>query len=413
MTTDLAAVVRYLQSPQAIRDRCDQIFQLAVADKTPHFRYSPEQLEPTANYVLQVIEHHYPAGNIPFHSRWRHFEVGTGDRLTQLTQKLQAFEPREQARIKFDLVIISVLLDAGAGAQWRYLEPHTDAVWRRSEGLAIASFWSFWQGVFALDPQQLLQVDARRLQSLTLAELAEAFQATPQNPLVGLEGRLHLLQKLGQVMLDQPEVFACGSGAIRPGGMVDYLLAQSQNQQLAATTVLQTVLQCLGAIWPGRASLATTNLGDVWHYPHLPEHDPGSQLVPFHKLSQWLTYSLLEPLQALGLTITDLDQLTGLAEYRNGGLCLDLGLLAPKNPDILQRSHRPNSDIVVEWRALTLICLDRIAESIRKQLGETAQTLPLVKILQGGTWTAGRQLAQEHRLGGGPPLQIESDGTVF
>ncbi|MEM8603923.1 MAG: DUF1688 family protein, partial [Cyanobacteria bacterium P01_H01_bin.121] len=82
-------------------------------------------------------------------------------------------------------------------------------------------------------------------------------------------------------------------------------------------------------------------------------------------------------------------------------------------PDILQRSHRPNSDIVVEWRALTLSCLDRIADAIRQQLGKTSETLPLVKILQGGTWAAGRQLAQEHRLGGGAPLQIESDGTVF
>ncbi|PLZ53845.1 DUF1688 family protein, partial [Fischerella thermalis] len=34
-------------------------------------------------------------------------------------------------------------------------------------------------------------------------------------------------------------------------------------------------------------------------------------------------------------------------------------------------------------------------------------------ILQGGTWTAGRKIAAQLRTGGIPPIQIESDGTVF
>ena len=48
--------------------------------------------------------------------------------------------------------------------------------------------------------------------------------------------------------------------------------------------------------------------------------------VPFHKLSQWLTYSLLEPfMETLHLTFDGLELLTGLAEYRNGGLFVDFG----------------------------------------------------------------------------------------
>ncbi|MCY7390221.1 MAG: URC4/urg3 family protein, partial [Leptolyngbyaceae cyanobacterium CAN_BIN12] len=131
------------------------------------------------------------------------------------------------------------------------------------------------------------------------------------------------------------------------------------------------------------------------------------------KLSQWLTYSLLEPLQDLGLEITGLDELTGLPEYRNGGLCIDLGLLQVKDPTILQQPQLVSSEAIVEWRALTVILLDRIAETIRQKLGMTAIALPLVKILQGGTWTAGRQIAAELRPGGTPPIQITSDGTVF
>ena len=159
--------------------------------------------------------------------------------------------------------------------------------------------------------------------------------------------------------------------------------------------------------------LGGVNLGDVWPHPQLPETGPGSNLVPFHKLSQWLTYSLLEPLQDLELAITDLDQLTGLAEYRNGGLFVDCGVLSLKDPAAQAIAHPPSSPLIVEWRALTLCLLDDLAAHLRQTLSMNAETLPLVKILQGGTWTAGRQIAAEKRPGGGPPIQLASDGTVF
>jgi len=135
--------------------------------------------------------------------------------------------------------------------------------------------------------------------------------------------------------------------------------------------------------------------------------------VPFHKLSQWLTYSLLEPLQELGLVVAGLDELTGLAEYRNGGLCLDVGLLRVKDAAVGDRSYLPGSEVIVEWRSLTVILLDKIAATMREKLHLSATELPLVKILQGGTWAAGRKIAGELRVGGVPPIRIESDGTVF
>ncbi len=169
----------------------------------------------------------------------------------------------------------------------------------------------------------------------------------------------------------------------------------------------------MGNIWPGREAIAGVNLGDVWLHAALKGNNPYDQYVPFHKLSQWLTYSLLEPLQELGLEITRLDELTGLPEYRNGGLCLDLGLLEVKDTAILQESHLPGSEVIVEWRALTVSLLDRIAAAIRQKLNLSSTELPLVKVLQGGTWTAGRRIAAQLRVGGVPPIQIESDGTVF
>ncbi|MGP1371440.1 MAG: URC4/urg3 family protein [Almyronema sp.] len=398
----------YLQTPQAIRDRCSYLFDLACADRLEHFRVRLDRLEATADFVLEVTRQQYPNLNVPFHSRWRHFEVAGRSRADDLLTGLANTSTLEISRMQCDLAVVSVLLDAGAGDRWQYVDPETAEVFSRSEGLAIASLNLFKQGLFSSEADQPWQVDAVGLQQLTLAQLATGLQHTRQNPLVGLEGRLHLLQRLGQALHSHPEFF--GQPLPRPGHLVDYL--QAQAQPIAAAQVLAVVLQGLGEIWPGRIELDGINLGDVWPHPALTGQRLSDRLVPFHKLSQWLTYSLLEPLQTAGLEIVKLDELTGLAEYRNGGLGLDMGLLEPKHEGVMGDRHLPSSPVIIEWRALTVIALDKIAAQIRQQLSLDATQLPLVKVLQGGTWTAGRQLAKQLR-GGLPPIQIESDGTVF
>lgn len=405
------SVIAYLRSPVAIRERCGQLFALASEDKLRYFRVDLAQLVPVADYVIQVMQAQYPDGQVPFHSRWRHFEVGGRSRLPMLDQSLSGLTAVEIAQSKFDLAITSVLLDAGAGADWHYSEPETGEVFRRSEGLAVASFDAFCQGIFSSDAQFAYQADAAGLQNLTETALSKSFQVNAANPLVGMPGRLGLLQKLGHVLERHPRLF--GSEQPRPGKLVNFLLSQAEDGQLSATLVLDAVLAGLSEIWPGRLAIAQVNLGDVWSHPALPPDHPTAQWVPFHKLSQWLTYSLLEPLQALGLEITELDKLTGLAEYRNGGLCVDLGLLVVKDESVLRSPQLPGSEAIVEWRALTLVLLDQIAATIRQRLGLSVEQLPLVKVLQGGTWTAGRKIATELRPTGVPPISLESDGTVF
>lgn len=397
--------IAYIRSAPAIRDRCGILFDLACKDRLEHFRCDLTQLRSVADYVIEVMREDYPDLQIPFHSRWRHFEAGRS-RLTQLDRELAELTPLAKAQAKFDLAIVSVLLDAGAGATWQYHEPGTNLVFRRSEGLAVASFQMFCQGTFSSHSDKL-QADALGLQKLTEDVLAAGFQLSHQNPLVGLPGRLNLLRRLGQTIVSHPQLF--GNDNPRPGGLVNYLLTKASHGQLTAETVFSAVLEGLGDIWTGRLTIDGINLGDVWYHSALSHN----KLVPFHKLSQWLTYSLLEPLQELGLEITGLDTLTGLPEYRNGGLCLDLGLLQPKHPNLLYQAHRVDSEVIVEWRALTVILLDYIAATIREELGMDAQALPLVKVLQGGTWSAGRKIAAHLRSDGVPPIQIDSDGTVF
>ncbi|OSJ37130.1 hypothetical protein BST63_00050 [Bradyrhizobium canariense] len=41
-----------------------------------------------------------------------------------------------------------------------------------------------------------------------------------------------------------------------------------------------------------------------------------------------------------------------------------------------QRAHAVDSLLVVEWRALTVALLDRLAELVRAKLGRTPETLP-------------------------------------
>ncbi|MBE9205084.1 URC4/urg3 family protein [Nostoc sp. LEGE 06077] len=398
-------VIEYLRSPRAIRERCGQIFTLVNEGKSRHFTCDLSQLGRVADYVIEVTRDGYPDLNIPFHSRWRNFEAQGVPRLAKLANLLAGLTPLQQAIAKFDLAIVSVLLDAGAGESWRYHESETGLSLARSEGLAIASFKMFCEGAFSLSG--LPQVDGLKLLRLTEVELAQGFQVSAENPLVGMSGRSQLLQRLGRVVIAFPHLF--GEETPRPGNLVNYLVSKSQNGQLAATTVLSAVLAGLSDIWPGRLTIDGVNLGDVWQHSAITDNG----LIPFHKLSQWLTYSLLEPLQELGLIITELDALTGLPEYRNGGLCLDLGLIRLKDPEILHSSHSVDSELIIEWRALTVILLDEIAATVRKKLGMSVAELPLVKILQGGTWTAGRKIAAQLRKGGKPPIQIDSDGTVF
>ena len=149
----------------------------------------------------------------------------------------------------------------------------------------------------------------------------------------------------------------------------------------------------LGDIWPGRIQLGNKNLGDVWAYQPFQKGQTTNDLVPFHKLSQWLTYSLIEPLMGVGFNVTQVEKLTGLAEYRNGGLFIDGGVLSLKNPENLNLAHAPDSELVIEWRALTLVMIDKVAEYIRTKLQKSEVDFPLPKVLEGGT--CGRKKTSE------------------
>jgi hypothetical protein len=420
--------VRALRDLATIRTAARAMLACARAGKSNNFKVNDAQIAVVADYVAQITRENYPDLNIPFHSRWRHFEVpakkydGADHAPRNLAYELIG-DPRravgagtklEWLTKAWDLVMVSVLLDAGAGDRWTYHDIVTEMDFRRSEGLAIASLRMFQAGIFSATPgSDPLRVDAITLVELDPAELARGFQVTDSNPMTGLEGRASLLRAFGQRLL-KPDLGL--APLVRPGELAGVALDESEKGVVSIPDVFAQLLNRFSSMWPGRPEVDGFAMGDVWRIENsageMKSDSPWSGYVPFHKLTQWLTYSLAEPLIATGVGISGLDQLTGLPEYRNGGLLLDFGALELIDSRAAAGSHRPESGLIIEWRALTVALLDEIAAKVRLLLArpkmETAQ------ILQGGTWTAGRKIAAEKRgLSAPPPLKIESDGTVF
>jgi GTP cyclohydrolase II len=406
-----------LWSLDTVRARSHKLLDLGLKDELPHFTVDTSKMPEAVESVLGSISKRYPDMKIPIHSRYRQFECGGVNRLRDLEMSWagDSIDAMEAVRRKIDLVVVSVLLDAGAGADWRYHDA-SGTSYNRSEGLAVASMDMFRSGAFAQGDGSF--VDAAGLLDMRIEELADGFQVSDaENPMAGLEGRLAILHRLGVSLQTHHEIFQRGEH-FRPGNILDHVLHQAmdgtrivQDSRLSLRVLWKAVVEGLGEVFPDPSG---KQMGDCWHHSSLGA--PGSQdsMVPFHKLCQWLTYSLIEPFEAFGIEFVDNYLLTGLAEYRNGGLFVDSGVLVPRDPAVFDVPHEVGSELVVEWRALTVGLCDKTAESIWDRLGVTQQKMPLAQILEGGTWAAGRELAFAKRPEtGDPPIMINSKGDVF
>ncbi len=398
-----------LLSTRAIRERCGNITRAVEAGDSRYFRIRRERLQPTARAVADVTRRRYRNLDIPYHSRWRHFAAGKVDRKGELDRRQKHATDAERLHAQLDLAIISVLLDAGAGAAWSFREPGTIDDYVRSEGLGVATFCAFLAGAFSASPGEPLRVDAAALTDIAESALSRYFQVRTDNPLVGLEGRVALLRRLGDVLETRPDRFGLTS---RPSALFDRMLG---SKTIGAPALLRALLDGFGPIWRAAPEQAGDDgevriHGDVWRHRNAGGSGPTAGFVPFHKLSQWLAYSLFEPLEWAGHVIGDRDALTALPEYRNGGLLIDGGVLELVRDDDRATTWDVGSEMIVEWRALTVSLLDDLAEYVRAELGQPH--LPLACVLEGGTWAAGREYAAKLR-GGEPPLKVRSDGTVF
>ncbi|KAJ3208868.1 hypothetical protein HK099_008637 [Clydaea vesicula] len=334
--------VKFFKSLKAVRQRTSLL--LKYPNHLQSFDVHLEKLPNVIDDIIKLIERDYKSPkDIPMHSRWRHFEAkpiaGTPNpgileacstRIQDLTGHWRNdlhIDEKEILRRLLDLSVVSVLLDAGAGPQWKYTAIHEGGtVYNRSEGLGIASLVWFNEGGFSSKP---FQCDSNGLKNITVKGLETAFQVSSDNPLVGVEGRCKLLQNLGKVLENNPKYF--GSENPRPGNLLDFLLTHKDTVKnesghtIPLHCLWEVVVEGFSGVWPAtRTKIDGISLGDVWPTKAMklihtkeklsPEELKGDDenLVAFHKLSQWLTYSLLEPLALSGIHFTGTEDMTGL-----------------------------------------------------------------------------------------------------
>ncbi|KXL45044.1 hypothetical protein M433DRAFT_67607 [Acidomyces richmondensis BFW] len=433
----------YLRSIYAVRERSRLVLEKAKRNQLRHFVVDMSKFNDTAKFVVAIIKRDFEPdySSIPPHGRWQHFDVGGRPRVDQLMATWpSSVDAQERTRRLIDLFVVSVLLDAGAGTKWQYKSKESGKVYKRSEGLAVASLEMFKMGLFSSDPDRPCQVDRGGLKKLTTEKMAKGLQVNADNPIDGLEGRTNLLIRLADALLNH-EIFGSDS---RPGNMLDYLLAHPTTHVSAVPiiplpTLWTTLMDGLSPIWPNtRTQVDGVPLGDAWPCASMPSHPthPWESIVPFHKLTQWLTYSLMVPMQKLAnVHFVGVELMTGLPEYRNGGLLVDTGLLTLKPEDAKRgleqyqmnatRQGQPNmevvplftvdDDVIVEWRALTVGFLDMLLPEVNSLLGlQGDKKLNLAQMLEAGTWKGGREIAEVSRPNTKePPIMILSDGTVF
>ncbi|KAL9099925.1 MAG: hypothetical protein Q9163_004639 [Psora crenata] len=433
----------YLRSINSVRERSRLVYQRAKRNQLYHFDVDASKFGDTAHYVVSIIKRDYGPDyhNIPAHGRWQHFEAGGRPRVGQLLATWPStIDKQEQTRRLLDLFLVSVLLDAGAGTRWSYKSKESGKLYKRSEGLAVASLEMFKAGYFSSDSSNPCQVDSAGLARLDLSQLTRGLQVSETNPIAGLEGRAGLLDRLADALSNSTYFGRLG----RPGHMLDYLLSHPSTEAssvpiITVPTLWSVLVNGLSSVWPStRTSIDGVSLGDAWPCSSMPSSPPAlpwEAIVPFHKLTQWLCYSLMTPMtKILKVHFAGIELLTGLPEYRNGGLLVDTGLLTLKEKDYQRgvQAYKANAmikgqpnmevvplfptedDVIVEWRAVTVGFLDDLLVEVNGILGLSGpDKLSLAQMLEAGTWKGGRELAEVSRPNTKePPIMIVSDGTV-
>lgn len=289
----------------------------------------------------------------------------------------------------------------------------------------------FKTGMFSGDQSQPFRVDADGLKRLTVEVLGRGLQVSRQNPVAGLEGRASLLIRLAGALRGSAEFFG---GDARPGNMLgksslsyfsnhhidrakDYFLSHPATSMssvpvVSLTTLWHVLMDGLAPIWPpSRTQVDSVSLGDSWPLSSMPQSPPAKPwetIVPFHKLTQWLCYSLMQPMSAvMKIHFAHAELMTGLPEYRNGGLFVDMDVLTLKTEEYDEGIARfkveagenrisgvevvptfeASDDVIVEWRAVTVGLLDLLLLEVNKKLGlKGSSGLTLPQLLEAGSW---------------------------
>ncbi|GAA5814308.1 hypothetical protein MFLAVUS_007802 [Mucor flavus] len=429
----------FLLGLSSVRERCYKVQEAANRNRLIHFDVDSTKLDDMIQFVVLIIKRDFDSpSDIPVYSRWRHFDIGGNPRLTNLMKSWTALgqSSLEQTRKLIDILVVACLMDMKPCQSYVYTEHATGRVWKRKDGIAVAILDMFLSGTFSSDSSQPHRVDSEALSTISYETVSRGLQFSHHNEFTGIAERVELLNHLGLVLQRRKDYF--GDAVQRPGNMMDYLLdhpntIKTKKGPLISIETIWPVVQEMGELWASEDGIGgTPGLGDVWPCKAIGTED---NMVSFHKLSQWLVYSLIEPMEKLlGATIEGTDLLTPLPDYCNGGFLIDTGFLTLKTADYDRgiRNYHTNSllpsqpkvevapmfdmsdPVVTEWRALTIAYLDVVAERVRQSFRLSKKLLSLSQLIQGGTWSAGRELAEISRPNTHePPIVIKIDKRVI
>ncbi|KAJ1678700.1 hypothetical protein EV182_003525, partial [Spiromyces aspiralis] len=182
-TSTTQQTIKYLQSLAAVRDRANQVYNLAIKGELQHFDFDPSKLEDVADYVLALINRDYanPA-DVPQHGRWRSYNIQVEGRSRDLVMEHvekwrgAGVDSIECCRRVIDLFVVSVLIDAGAGPHWSYHDSALGLSLARTEGLGIAALRMFESGSFSSAGDQPHRADSVALKVLSDEVLLKGFQ---------------------------------------------------------------------------------------------------------------------------------------------------------------------------------------------------------------------------------------------
>ena len=403
--------VAALLSATAVRESCGAVFATIEGGESAHFLWRPERLAAVTDRVVAALQPRAPAPPLLPHGCWRHFAAAGVDRWGAAAPAAGS-DRRARARVRCELALASVLLDAGASGAWRYVDAPTATTLAGAEGIAVATLRMYLAGLFSADRRSPLRIDAAALATLDASRLGAGFGAGAANPLPGLAARVAVLRRLGEVAAATTAVF---DAPARLGHLFDHLEAQAVRAVLPAALLLRALLRALAPVWPSRLRVDGIPLGDCWRHPaaRIDGAPAAAQgFVALHRQALWLAMSLVEPLEEAGIGVTGQDELTALADECNGGLLLDAGVLVPRDPAQQSGILRVNDPAVVEWRAATVAGLGLVADRLRPAPGAGATPVP-PRVLAAAVRSAARQLAAELRPGGDPPLRVDVDGGYF
>ena len=320
-----------LHDAAAVRERCGMVYRWVADGRSPHFTLDESRLTAVAGYVADVTRDAYPDLKIPYHSRWRHFSAGGVDRWGELAARTRYRRSRTRAHRR----------RPGNGERpARRRGRQRLALPRPQDRPCLHTFG----GTCGCQPRICsARASSPPTRTIPCASIMPRLRASMPRRWRATFKSIAIIRwsdwssaarccaawaprwPSGRIMF--------GHTPARPGNLIDYLLTIADRRRISASFVLATLLESLSSIWPSGLTIDGFAVGDAGRHPAARTQDRTDRIVPFHKLSQWLTYSLLEPLEAAGLGVERLHELTALPEYRNGGLLVDLGVIRSRAAD--------------------------------------------------------------------------------